>query len=128
MAPRRLGKRHRLPRDAQYAPRDSAVPDEARGHELRGLDGNREGDALAGENGCRVHPDDTAAGIGKGPARVAGVERGIRLDDVAHEAARTRPEGAADGTDDAGRHRRTKAVRAAEGHDKLPDAEASGVA
>ena len=103
---------------------DQAVEDRARG----GVDRDGQPEADPGDRG--VDADDAAARVGQRPARVAGVERGVGLDDVLDEPARApvaRRQRAPERADDAGRHRAREAERVADGDDQLADAQPLGV-
>ena len=57
-------------------------------------------------------------------AAVARIERGVGLDHVVDQVARDAAQGAAERADDAGRHGRIEAERAADRDDELADAQA----
>ena len=85
-------------------------------------------EALRRHDHRRVDADDVAARRDERPARVAGIERGIGLDDVVHQPAGLRPQRSAEGADDAGRHRVVEAVRVADGDGHLSDAHVARIA
>src|SRR3989442_6856680 len=85
-------QRHVLPRDADLAAPDLAMPDELAGHELGGVDPHREADPLSRKDHRRVHADDKAPRIDERPAGVARIERRVGLDHVVDEAPPNRPE------------------------------------
>lgn len=66
-----------------------------------------------------VDADDLGARTHERPARIAGIERGVRLDDVADQPAVLGAERAPDGTDDPGGHGRLEAERVADGDGDL---------
>ena len=112
-----------LARNTNIAPAHPAFLHEPAGNELRCVAGDGEADALRGQNHRRVHADDLAARIHQRPAGVAGVQRGVGLDDVVHEPARLRTERTAQRADDAGRDSCFEAVRIANRDGQLPDAQ-----
>src|SRR2546429_1730041 len=75
-------RRERLQRDADPATRDLAAVDELARHALDHVGGDREADALARRDDRGVDPDDLAAQVHERPARVAGIDRRVRLDEV----------------------------------------------
>ena len=74
-----------------------------------------------------IDADHRATRIDQRPARVAGIQRRIRLNHVFDEAARLRPQRSADGADDAGGHGVLEAVRIPDGDRDLADANAARV-
>ena len=76
-------------------------------------------------------PDDAPAAVGERAAGVAGVEGGVRLDDVVDDAAgapRAGRERAAERGDDAGRDGAAEPVRVADRDHELAHAQLLGVA
>ena len=116
--------------DPEERPADAAVVHQgADDRPGRGVD--RHGQAEADPGDGRVDPDDPAAPVGERPARVAGVERGVGLDDVLDEPARPPVAGgerSPEGADDAGGHAAGEPERVADRDDELADAEPVGVA
>ena len=108
--------------DSDVASHDLPVSDEPSGHELGSVNADREADALCRENYGGVDSDDLPTRGDERTARVAGVQRGIGLDDVIDEAARARPKRAAERAHNARSYRRLKAVRVANGNDQLAHA------
>src|SRR5258708_25891841 len=91
-------QRHGLAGYADEAARDAAVADQPRGNERRSVDADGEADPLRlGDDGS-VDADDFAARVDERTAGVAGIQRGIGLDDVVDQASTARahrtPEGA----------------------------------
>ena len=83
----------------------------------------------AGDRG--VDADDAAVAVDQRAAGVAGVERGVGLDDVVDDPRRLARAGrqrAAERGHDAGGDRAGEAVRVADRHDELADAQRGGVA
>jgi hypothetical protein len=87
---------------------------------------NRQAEPDAGDRG--VDPDHAPGAIGERAARVAGVQRGVRLDHVVDDPAALRRERAAERRDDARGYRPGEAVRVADRHHELSDPQALGVA
>src|ERR1700737_356279 len=81
---------------ANYVPIANQHRDDPLGRVAR----HREADALRHRDDRGVDANHLASGIDEWSARVAGVQRGIRLDDVLDGAATLRPHGATDGADD----------------------------
>ena len=70
----------------------------------------------------RVDADDAAFDVEQRPAGVAGIDRGVGLDEIGEGAARfLRRNGTAEGGDDAGGDRAAEAERIADGDDGLAD-------
>ena len=95
---------------------------------LRRVGGDRKADALRAHDHRGVDADDLAARGDQRAARIAGIERGVGLDDVVDQAARSRAQRAAERRHDAGRHRRFEAERIADGDHELAALEQLGVA
>ena len=68
-------------------------------------------------------PTTSPAAVDQRPAGIAGIERGVGLDDAVDEPARARAQAAAEGADHAGGHRRLEAEGIADGDDELADAQ-----
>src|SRR5262245_27164733 len=102
--------------DAEERPTNTAVDDEGvEDAPRRRVDRDRETEADPGDRG--VDADDPAACVRERAARVARVERGVRLDDVLDETAGPAVAGrerSAEGADDAGRHGPGEAQRVAD--------------
>ena len=113
--------------DAQVAADHAAVGDELLHHAADEVDGNREAEAfghvlIAGRaDDGRVDADELAARVDERAARVAGVDRGVRLDEVLER--RDAELTAARRADDAHRHGLTQAQRVADREDDLADLE-----
>src|SRR5438067_1414058 len=75
-------RRQRLHRDAYPTPDDLAAVDELARHALDHVGRNREADTLARRDDRGVDPDDLAAQVHERPARVAAIDRRVRLDEV----------------------------------------------
>ena len=95
-------ERHALAAEADVAAADAAVFDEPRGDPARGVARDGEADALRGADDGGVHADDLAAGVDERAAGVAGIERGVGLEDVVDEPAGSAAQRAAEAADDAG--------------------------
>ncbi len=74
-----------LAADAQPRPSNSPVPDKARRHVLGGVDGRCKAQPLGPQDDCSGHANDFAVRGDQRSARVAGVERGVRLNHVVNE-------------------------------------------
>ena len=105
--------------DAQMTAADAAIAQQRRHDVARRVDRHRERDALAAENHRGVDADDLRAARDERPARVAGIERGIGLDQVLHQPHGARAQRAAERADDAGRDRVLKTKRIADRDDEL---------
>ena len=95
-------------------------------HPRRGLDADREADALRARDDRGVDADHAAAPVEQRPAGVAGVERRGVLDDAVDQAAVAAAQRAAERRDHAGRHRRLEAERVADRDDELAEARRAG--
>jgi len=89
------------------------------------------GRAPAGGNDGGVDPDDFSPQVEEGAARVSGVDRVVRLDDVPDRrvGGRSRGSGAefpVDGGDDPRGHGALQAKWIADGHDRLPNQQVGG--
>ena len=110
--------------DADEGAAHAAVADQFAEDEARGVAGDGEADALRAGDDRGVDADDLAARRDQRAAGIAGIERGVGLDDVLDHAA-----GDASGSErpsaeiDAGGHRPLEAERIADGDDKLAAAE-----
>ena len=82
----------------------------------------------AGQNGRRIHADDSTSRIDQRAAGVAGVERGVGLDNVVDQAAGIGTEGTPECADHACRYRGLKSVGIADGDYELSDAKLLGIA
>src|SRR5204863_6372488 len=116
--------------DAEVGPADAPLAHQRADH-AQGVvvDRHREAEADAGDR--RVHPDHAAAAVRERAAGVAWVEGGVGLDDVVDDppgAARARWQRAAERGHHPGRDRALEAVRIADRHHELADAQLRGVA
>ena len=83
----RLGQRPRPADDAEERAPDAAVDDQRlEDPARRGVDRDGQAEPDPGDRG--VDADDAATRVGQRAARVAGIERGVGLDDVLDEPAR----------------------------------------
>ena len=105
--PRR--KRHLLGDDADARAPHAPVREDLRQHVQRRIGRDREADALRAHDHGGVDADHLAGRARERAARVAGIERGVGLDDVADQAAVLRAQRAPDGADDARRDGRLEA-------------------
>src|ERR1035441_7552475 len=80
---------------ADEAARDLADLNEPAGDVLGRVNGDGETDALGRQDDGSVDADHFAARIDQRPAGIAGVQRGVRLDDVVDEPPGVGPEGPA---------------------------------
>src|SRR5206468_5926832 len=115
-------QRYVLPGHADVSAADGAVLDQAAGDELHRVDGDGEADSLRRQDDRRVDADDLSRRVDQRPARIPGVERGIRLDDVVDQTARRRAQRPTQGADHARGDGALEAVRVADRHDQLPRA------
>ena len=125
----RLGQRARAADDPEEGATDAPVDDQRLEDPARRVV-DRHGQAEPDPGDRGVDPDDPATRVGQGAAGVAGIERGIGLDDVLDEAARPPVAGAerpAEGADDARGHGPGEAERVADRDDQLADLQARGV-
>src|SRR6516225_10243385 len=76
-----------LASQADVAAPDFAFLDELPRNKLRRIDTDSETDALSGQNDGGVDADHFPSRVGERPARVAGVQRRIGLDNVVHHPA-----------------------------------------
>ena len=97
-------------------------------HELRGIAGDRKADALRAADDRGVDADHLGAGGHQRSAGVAGIERGIGLDDVFDGPAAHRADRAAERRHHAGGNGRLKAERIADRDHQLAAAQAFGIA
>ncbi len=111
--------------EAEVAAADLAVPQQLGDHPADGVDRGGEADPLRHRDDRRVHADHLAAGIDERPARVAGVERGVGLDDVVDQPPAVRAQAAAERAHHAGGDRVLEAVRVADRDRELADAQAA---
>lgn len=81
-----------LPAEADVAAFDAAEAEKLGGDEDGGVTGDGETEALCGADDGGVDADDFAAAVDQRSAAVAGVQGGIRLDDVVDEASACRAE------------------------------------
>ena len=82
-----LRQAHLIAGDAEPRAAHAAVLQDLRQHVLRGVGGDREADALRAHDDGGVDADHLGARVDQRPAGIAGVERGVGLDDVADQAA-----------------------------------------
>ena len=117
-----------LPRDRRVLSGDAhvrapnpAVANQPADDELRGVRGDRKTQPLrAGDDG-RVDADHFAARVDERSAGVSRIERRVGLDDVVHQAARSRSQRSPERADDAGRDGGRESERVADRDDELPD-------
>ena len=96
--------RSRLSDDAEIRATNVAVREQLTHHALRGVDRDGEADALGHRNDGRIDPDDSRPRVHQGPARIAGIQRDVRLDDVLDQPSSGSSQRSTDGADHAGRH------------------------
>src|SRR5262249_30642972 len=104
---RQLGG-ERLDRDAQPTPGDPSFAVDLRVDLLRHVGRNGEPDARPARDNCRIDPDDLTLHVHERPAGVAGVDGGVRLDEIVERAL---ADVARLGADDARGHRGLEAER-----------------
>ncbi|MDF3039254.1 MAG: hypothetical protein K0Q71_1960 [Thermomicrobiales bacterium] len=93
--------------------------DEEAGHPARGVDRHREADALRPLDDGGIDPDHAPAGVNQRSSRVAGVERGVGLDDILDQPATAGAQRAPQRRDDPSRDGRLEAEGVADGDDEL---------
>src|SRR5258708_4583536 len=113
---------------ADVASPDFSGANQAAGDVFRRVDRDGEAQALRGQNRRGVDAHDLAPGIDQRAAGVAGVERGVCLDDVVDKPAGLRAQGSSEGADDSGGQSVLKAVGVADGDDQLSHADFMRVA
>ncbi len=113
--------RHRLRRHANIAAPDASIAQQPTRHKLRGIDADGKADSLRRQNRRRVHPDYAPRRIDQWPARVARIQRRIRLNHIINQPPGVRPQRTPQRADHARRHRRLKSVRRADRNYDLPD-------
>ena len=107
-------------RDAEIPAADASVANEQCRHALRGRRRNRKAEsAAAARNDRRVDADHRAARIDERAAAIAGIQRRVGLDDVVHQASRTRTQRTSERRNDAGRYGTFEAEGVAEGDRQL---------
>ena len=114
--------------DADEGTAHAAVAYQFAEHEIRGVGGDRKTDALCPHDHRGIHADDFAVRRHQRTAGIAGIERGVGLDDVVDEPAVARAQRAAERRDHAGGHRRFETERIADGDHELATFEALGIA
>ena len=112
---------------------DVAAPHFAIFHELRRyefcrVDGDGKAQPLRRHDGRRVHAHNFAARIHQRPARIAGIQRGIRLDHVINQSPRLRSQRASQRADHARRDRALKSHGISDRHHQMADAQPLGIA
>ena len=100
-ARQRARNRHGLPGHADVAAANPAVANQLRRDEPRRVARDREAEALCRHDDRGIDSDDVAARVDQRPARVAGVERGVGLDDVVDQPPGLRAQRPAERADDA---------------------------
>ncbi len=117
--------------DAQIRAVDLAAGLELGDHVGRGLDRDGEADALVAAAlalDLGVDPDHLAGAVDQGAARVAGIDRGVGLDDVADREAVGCLDLALERRDDATRHRPVECERVTDRDDRVAHLHLRGVA
>src|ERR1035437_7732200 len=127
MPHRRAMQRHVLAAYADVTARDLAVLDEPAGDVFGRVDSDGETDALRGQDNGGVDANYFAARIDQRPAGIAGVQGGVRLDDIIDQPAGVGPEGTAQGADDSRGDGALEAVGIADSNGNLADAYAPGI-
>jgi hypothetical protein len=116
--------RHRLVGggNADAGRRHPALGDDLRHDAVDRVDGDGKADAGVGAGGGEdggVDPDDAAGGVEQGPARIAGIDRGVGLDHVGDLAARRGRQAAGQRADHARRQGLVEAEGVADGESRL---------
>src|SRR6266478_3923307 len=81
-------KRNVLSRQAYITATDLTIANQAAGNELGSVNRSSKGDPLGRQNHRRVDANDFAARVNQWPTRIAGIERGVRLNHIVHQSAR----------------------------------------
>ena len=111
---------------AEPRPHIAPARDQLRHHPVDGVHRHREADTRIGAGGAvdgGVDADQAAGRVEQGAARVAGVDRGIGLDQVADQIAVLLPQGAVQGRDQAAGEGVVQAEGVADGEGLLPHLE-----
>ncbi len=111
----------RLTADPEPSATHATVAYERHGHPLGGGGGNGKTNALRGHDHRGIDADHLAARVDQRPARIAGIERCIGLQNVVQQAAGAGSHRAAERTDDPRRDGVGKTVRTADRNGDLPD-------
>jgi len=119
---------HRLAADADPRPAHAALAHQGDGDALRGGRCDGKADALRRKDHGGVDADDATPRVDERPARVSWIERGIRLQDVVHEAPGPCAHRATQRAHDACRDGVLEAVGAADRDGDLPDAQSARIA
>ena len=120
--------RRRLARHADIGAPDIPVADDFGQHELRGVAGDRKANALRAADDGGIDADHLGAGRHQRAAGVAGIERGVGLNDVFDRPATHRADRAAQRRHHARRHTRFEAERIADRDHQLAAAQVFGIA
>ena len=115
-------------RNADEGAAHAAEADDLRNDEIGGVGGDREGDALRAVDHGGVDADDLAGRRHQRAAGIAGVERGVGLDDVVDQPAGRGAHRAAERRDDAGGDGPFEAERIADGNGDLAAPQPLGIA
>ena len=78
--------------DPDIASANASIMQQARSYELRGVHTNGKAETLSTHDGGRIHTHNLAIGSHQRSARVAGIERGIGLDDVVDQTTGVGPQ------------------------------------
>src|SRR5262245_32268024 len=92
-------KRNVLAADTNVAAPHAPVFDQSAGNKLGGVNGDGKADALRRQDDGGVDADDGSSRSDEWPARIAGIESGIGLNEVVDQAAGTRAQRAAERAD-----------------------------
>jgi len=93
---------------------------------LGGVDGGRERDRLRTGNDRGIHTDHLTRRVDQRAARVAGIQRGVGLDDIVDHAPGVGPQRPSERRDHPGRDRLREAERVPYGDGDLPDTQLAG--
>ena len=116
-------------RHAEVGPDDATAGDEGPDDRPGRVDADGEADAVRGGCDCRVDPDHLARQVEERPARVSGIDGGVRLDQVVETRQARFLQRAAEAAHDADRDGRSlDPERAPDGDDGLGDCQARRVA
>jgi hypothetical protein len=104
------------------------MPDQLAEHEACRVGSDCKADALSAHDHRGVDADDLAVGRNERSAGIAGIERGVGLDQIVDEAAGARAQRTAERGHDTRRHRRFETERIADGDHQLAALQLLGIA
>src|SRR2546422_4625179 len=99
---------------------DLTVANQPAGNELGSVNRGSKGDPLGRHNHRRVDPNNFSSRVDQRSTRIAGIERGIRLNHIVHQSAGLGAQRTPERAYDSSRNTILKAVWIADGHHQLP--------